>query len=267
MSCIGKYVNYLLHSKHRKGFGIHSPFMFYMVTNVIEEKLPYYRFFQIENLRKLLLKSKRVVMVDFPGGKEKRRMTVGKITYAETISKEYDQLLFRWVNYFKPRNVVEIGDSIGVTTLYLSTPDTRRKVYSISKTPFIAQWANQLYGKLQLKNINVILGNTKDGLEIVKSEQKVVDFVYFNRSSTVEDIKETMSSLSPMMSGDTVLLMADIYSTPEKEMQWKELKKTEGVKVSLELFHYGMLIFREELQEEEYNLFYFPSLYTVRRIL
>ena len=41
--------------RYRKGFGVHSPFVFNLITKVIEEKCSYYSFYDIELLRKQLL--------------------------------------------------------------------------------------------------------------------------------------------------------------------------------------------------------------------
>ena len=41
--------------RYRKGFGVHSPFVFNLITKVIEERCQYYSFYDIELIRKQLL--------------------------------------------------------------------------------------------------------------------------------------------------------------------------------------------------------------------
>ena len=37
--------------RYRKGFGVHSPFVFNLITKVIEERCQYYSFYDIELIR------------------------------------------------------------------------------------------------------------------------------------------------------------------------------------------------------------------------
>jgi len=66
-----------------KGFGVHSPFAFNFITNVLFEKLPYYAYFDIPRY----LSEKHI---DAP------------------ISSIH-QLSFRLVNFFRPKNVLIFG--------------------------------------------------------------------------------------------------------------------------------------------------------------
>ena len=40
--------------RYRKGYGVHSPFVYNLITKVIEEKCSYYSFYDIELLRREL---------------------------------------------------------------------------------------------------------------------------------------------------------------------------------------------------------------------
>ncbi len=253
-----KYLSYLFHAKHRKGFGIHSPFVFYLVTMVIEEKLPYYRFVQIENLRTLLTKTKKKIRENRDGVENERRIL--DFVRESSISPSYDQLLFRLVNFFKPKNVVEIGDSVGITTLYLATSDTRRPTYTICESKELADFAHTTFGKIGLQNIIQLTGSVEEKLPAVLSKEKNVDFVYIGREVSVESIQKSLDMLSPSFTGKTVLLMSDIWKDDRKKL-WKSVKKQVGGRVSIDMFHYGMLIFNEDLQCEDYNLLYFPPLF------
>ncbi|MDL2222552.1 hypothetical protein LJB98_00455 [Bacteroidales bacterium OttesenSCG-928-M11] len=67
--------------RHRKGDGIHSPFVYDLITHVFEEQLPFYAFEEIEN-------------------KQASRITC---------TKNYGRLLFRLVNYLRCKSVIELG--------------------------------------------------------------------------------------------------------------------------------------------------------------
>ena len=41
--------------RYRRGYGVHSPFVFNLITKVIEERCSYYSFYDIELIRKQLL--------------------------------------------------------------------------------------------------------------------------------------------------------------------------------------------------------------------
>jgi hypothetical protein len=75
--------DYLKRVRTAKGFGVHSPFAFNFITNVLFEKLPYYAYFDIPRY----LSEKHI---DAP------------------ISSIH-QLSFRLVNFFRPKNVLIFG--------------------------------------------------------------------------------------------------------------------------------------------------------------
>src|SRR5205085_10137569 len=101
--------------------GIHSPFVFDLLNNVIHDKSEFYGFELIESLRsKLLLDHHRIKVTDFGTGKKFREQSISSIAAKSVKSKKYAQLLFRLANKFKPETILELGTSLGISTLYLS---------------------------------------------------------------------------------------------------------------------------------------------------
>ena len=50
---------------------------------------------------------------------------------------------------------------------------------------------------------------------------------------------------------DSVVIIADIHWSDEMEQCWEQLKKHPQVSLSVDLFHLGVLFFREELKEKK----------------
>jgi hypothetical protein len=64
-----KYLQYYLTASNSKGHGIHSPFVFDFVTNVLNDDRNFYCYDSIEKLRQSLLKDKTVLDIqDFGAG-------------------------------------------------------------------------------------------------------------------------------------------------------------------------------------------------------
>ena len=108
--------------RYRKGYGVHSPFVYNLITKVIEEKCSYYSFYDIELLRRELYYREEVVTCpdrQHPGRTKQRQ--VGEIVYREAIKASHGALLFRLVNYFKSRHILQLGPNMGLSTLYLTS--------------------------------------------------------------------------------------------------------------------------------------------------
>ncbi|MCD8183093.1 MAG: hypothetical protein LUE99_08360 [Bacteroides sp.] len=89
---------WLCRFRHRCGYGVHSPFAFNLITNVIYEKMPYYKY------KDLTL--------------EQKRLASQKERHWNYESKKVKQLLFRLVNYAQPDTIVDVG-TLAASSLYL----------------------------------------------------------------------------------------------------------------------------------------------------
>lgn len=99
-SALKLYCNALGRMRHSKGFGIHSPFAFSFVLQVLREKCAYYAYDDIKSRRQL---AQRLVASKGEG-------------HPRIISLKNAKMLFRIVCYFNPSNIVQIGTSYGVST-------------------------------------------------------------------------------------------------------------------------------------------------------
>jgi len=86
-----------LRKKHARGYGIHSPFAFELITNVLNARYDYYAFYDIP---KILSEN-------------------GLEGYA---NPAINHLSFRLVNYFNAKQILEINSANGVNTSYLTAP-------------------------------------------------------------------------------------------------------------------------------------------------
>src|SRR4051794_23846363 len=103
-----KFLNYSFTAlnAHR----LHSPFVYDLYTNVICDPSHYYSFETVESIRAKMLLSKRdITVTDFGTGGingNKKKTALSYIAGHYVKPKKYGQLLFRLVNYFKPKNIL-----------------------------------------------------------------------------------------------------------------------------------------------------------------
>lgn len=96
--CIKRPFIWISRFRYRCGYGVHSPFAFSLITDVIYEKMPYYAY---DSLKK---------------EQEKRGRGHGGNQSAQKVNR----FLFRLVNRMQPAAIVEVGRPL-VTSLYLQS--------------------------------------------------------------------------------------------------------------------------------------------------
>ena len=158
-----KYCRYLLTASNGRGHGVHSPFVYEFIRQVLNDKRQFDCFNSIEYLRGQLKKDTTEIAVpDFGAGSRLQLSNTRKISSiaaSSLKSKKYSQLLFRIVHFYKPQTILELGTSLGLTTSYLSCANPAAKVITLEGAPEIAKAAKNNFAELDLSNIEIVQGN------------------------------------------------------------------------------------------------------------
>src|SRR4051812_4985530 len=127
---IKSYLKFLWHSKNEHA--VHSPFVFNLLTKCFYDKKSKPEYSILKNYRKALLQNKNFIEVtDFGAGSrvfKSNKRQISKIASTAGISPKRAELLFRVTNYFQPKNILEIGTSLGLATSALALGNPKAKL-------------------------------------------------------------------------------------------------------------------------------------------
>ncbi len=245
-----KYIQYYLTASNGKGHGIHSPFVYDFVTNVLNDKRHYYAYTQVEQLREALKSDQEALeIVDMGAGSvsgNTTRRTVASIVRNAAKSRKLAQLLFRVANHYGTDRMLELGTSLGITTSYLSLARLGGTVTTIEGAPAIAAAAARSFQSLGLRNVAQLTGNFDEVLPALLPPQEAYDFVYIDGNHRKAPTLRYFQQLLPNMSGHSVMIFDDIHWSREMEEAWEEIKQHPAVMMSIDLFFLGFVFFRPE---------------------
>ena len=251
-----KYFRYYFTASSGKGHGIHSPFVFEFVTKVLSDDYPYEVFARIEKLKKKMFLDNTIIEVDdFGAGSavsKSAQRTIASIAKNAVKAKKYSQLLFRMVNYYKPQTILELGTSLGITTSYLASANSKAKVITIEGAKAIAVKAVENFKASGLSNIQIIEGNFDQQLSSVINQLSSVDFAFIDGNHRQEPTERYLRQLMPKLQGDSIVVFDDIHWSSEMETAWKNIKNFPVVQCSIDLFFLGIVFFRKEFGEKQH---------------
>lgn len=259
MNPISERLGYFFRSKHRKGFGVHSPFVFHLVTKVIEERLPYYRYELVEKVRDTLLRTNKHLMVETKKGLKDRAISIEVKKTAK--SPSYDQLLFRLVNHSKAKKILELKTSFGLSTMYMASPSSHSHVWTIEEGEK-SIYARLSFGHAHFPNIFLEEGKCYDCLDRVLKRLSQVDFLFFNPDPKLYDatqMSEMYAKCEQKLHAGSVVVVDAIHRSEAARTLWQQLKADEKVRVTIDVFSYGIIYYNEELQKEDYVLRFIPA--------
>src|SRR5690349_2485993 len=179
-----KYINYYLTAANGKGHGVHSPFVFDFITNVLNDKRRYDDYNKVESLRKGSLKDPAILTIEDHGAGSSSSLSkerpVSSVAKRAVKSKKYAQLLYRIAKYYQPDSIIELGTSLGITTSYLSLARPGGNVLTLEGSGEIANQAGQNFKTLALQNVKLIEGNFDYTLPSVLYHLPFVDLAFID---------------------------------------------------------------------------------------
>jgi len=231
----------------RKGFGIHSPFVFDLITNVIEEKSDFYSFHNISLIRFQLLQDKRFIKY------REKRITVKKALQLYGISKKEGEFLFRLVNHYKPHTILSVGSSMGLAPLYLTRCDSTVQCVTLECEPDLAEIAKHIIDKEKNQTLQIKTGAYHELLPESIVELQRIDCVFIGKDIGVYDWDTVFEQCMPFVHDPTFFVLAGIRSSIEKQNYWMQYRQHPKVTVAIDLFDLGLLFFQPKLHRAVYK--------------
>jgi predicted O-methyltransferase YrrM len=274
---VKKYLQYKL--KARNEHSIHSPFVFKLYTEVIDNKNKFYAYDELNKIRKELLRNNQTIEVKDLGAGSKKMSSIRKISDIakhSVVNQKYSELLFRLTEFFKPKSILELGTSLGLSALHLMKAAPHAKIVSLEGCPNTFSFAKALIvrhavlqdagsapgSKAEHETLKRVHGDGEIVLELVNlpfdkffSETKAnqtYDLIYIDGNHTYEATVKYFHELLKITNENSVLIFDDIYWSPGMTKAWEEIKGHPSVTVSIDLFKMGFIFFRKENKQKEH---------------
>ena len=234
---------------------IHSPFFFDFYKKVIQDKRNNDTFEAIEKVRaNLLVNPTELIIEDFGAGSQKLSGTKRKLADIAGTSlspSNYARLYHNIINYQEAKNVVELGTSLGITSLYLAAEETCN-VTTFEGSHALADVALTNFEYFDKKNIELIEGNIHLTLpEFVQNPAKI-NFVLMDAHHQYKPTIHYFDLMMRRLDEKSIVVLDDIHWSEEMEHAWNELRNSPLVYGSVDLFRCGILFFDPDLNRQHF---------------
>ncbi len=253
-----RYLAYLRKSKTK--YSIHSPFVYDFITNVLEDKTKYNAYKLVEEQRKKLRKNNSPVeVIDFGAVAKMPYSTyfrkVKQIARKTEQPKKFSKLLFRLSKFAEPKHMIELGTSLGLSTISLSLGSPECKIKTIEGCASVASIADENFKKLKLENIDILIGNFDKILpKLLKGVDNKLDFVFFDGNHRKEPTIEYFKKCIQHVNNHSVFVFDDIHWSSDMEEAWDYIKSHDKISITIDLFFMGIVFFRKGISGQDFVL-------------
>lgn len=245
-------------------YQVHSPFIFSWITEVLEDERYYYSFDDIQALRYKMLRSDTpIVLTDFGTGPNgvldahtepvQRKSTLRQVVQRSGSDSRQGELLFRLVLWLRPQVILELGSSVGLSTLYLSRAAGRQaQVVALEGCPQSADIARLNLKTLHVHHAQVITGAFEQTLEHALNHLPQLDLVYFDGNHQREATLRYFEQCLTKAGDQTVFVFDDIHWSEGMEAAWTTIQQHERVTLTIDCGYFACVFFRPEFKEKQH---------------
>ncbi|MFN8208376.1 MAG: CmcI family methyltransferase [Bacteroidales bacterium] len=248
---------YYLRENHRHGHGIHSPFMFRFIREVLEVDAEREKFEQIEYFRREVYHDPTPVIEVDPGAGSFGRpgqSGIGRKARTSSLRPSTGRLLSRIVEDQQPEICLELGTSVGLGSMYLALGAPETEVITIEGNSVLANAARIHAERLGFNNIKVIHGLFSEELDKLETKGKMHMVVWLDGDHRGEALLENMKKLMDIAAPGSIVVVDDIRWSSSMYRAWKTIIREPGIPVSLDLWKMGILFLFNGLHKQHYQV-------------
>lgn len=203
----------------------------------------------------MLSNERTIEVTDFGTGESKQRSTAD-IARKALKSPRQAQLLFRIIRHSGHKNILELGTSLGISTMYMASVSSKCRCITLEGCPRTSAVAQQNFDRLKLSQVKLINCNIDEELENILIAYGQQDFIFIDANHRFEPLMRYFELCVNHIGEDSVIVVDDIYWSPEMEIAWKSIKEHPRVKSTIDIFHMGIVFFHPMLTKKHYKVQY-----------
>ena len=168
--------------------------------------------------------------------------------FATRSRRKQGRFLYRLVRYLEPETVISFGKVSALNTSALALGNLQTKVYLEQSPEFL-----ETLTAMGIVNVNLLRRNADEEEQI---ERYNTGFVLYGISDFGDDTWDNLEDGMAQADEDTVLVFEGIHHSRRTEAAWEAIKAHEGVTLTMDLYHMGLVFFREGIEKQDFVLKY-----------
>jgi len=237
---------------------LHSPFMYHLATKCLYDHHSYPEYQILKEYKKILVKDNKLINVqDYGAGSrvfktQKRR--IKDIAQIAGSSSADMKRLFRLVNYFQPKQVLELGTSLGKATLAMALANPKADIISVEGDKSLSEYTQKRLQEFQIKNVRIVNKEFNKFFGENNAVDVKWDLIYMDGNHRLAPTLQYFDWLQSHLHNDSVVIVDDIYWSDEMKQAWNTLKQHPKVQQSIDTFFFGLLFFRKEQYPQHFKI-------------
>lgn len=214
----------------------------------------------IEDIRKENLKNETILDVEDLGAGSQfhssTKRSIKSIAAKASKPKKYARFLAELAFYLKSKEIIELGTSLGFTSLYLAQRNPDATINTIEGSQAIRELAMKNFRKAKISNVESLAGNFDLVIPVLLEKKKGFDLLYIDGNHTSEATLRYFELAKKYASNSSVIVFDDIYWNEDMTTAWETIKKDSAVTATIDLFEFGIIFFKKELSKQDFILKY-----------
>lgn len=239
----------------RTKYQLHTPFVYELVQAVLEDRRRYYAFRDIEAIRQKMLASERMIeRTDYGAGAQKKGQLVPlrKLVQWSASSARQGRRLFRLAHHFKPNNLLELGGSTCIGTMYLAAAARNAPFISLEGCPNTAAVAQSNLQLLDLKQVQIRVGPFESQLPAAIEALAPLGLVYLDGNHRLAPTMSYFEACLAHSNDQTVFVFDDMYWSREMMEAWKQIKAHPRVRLTVDFYDLSLVFINPGIKVQQH---------------
>ncbi|MGL4994325.1 MAG: hypothetical protein ACRC6R_09450 [Bacteroidales bacterium] len=214
---------YIRRFRNKRGFGVHSPFAFNLITQVMRGKLTYGNVNQLDEA------------IEFVCNKSGKH-----------INKKKFHILCKIINHLQPKYVLEIGSYYGLSTIAIAQTDSNPHISLLIQRKGDVEYINHHINRAKISNIQII-----DNIPLASDNRKF-EFIYLHGAIAGKTLLETIQIARSISTHNGVILIDRLTQSQELRNEWKDVLRSGVAQMIIDQKKHALLFLDTALNRKNY---------------